>query len=376
MAREKFEDRILSGPIKVACKFDDGSVRYWDTTKEEVVEHIVDIVNDYSSQGYILTLRQLHYQLVKSNWIVNHDTAYKKLGSILDDCRYGGIIDWDAIEDRGRVPWIPYSVNGVDEALKDTIDQFRINRQDEQENVVELWTEKDALSGILRRTTAKYHVKLVVNKGYTSSSAIYNAYERVIEAFKNDQKFVILYFGDHDPSGLDMVRDIKERLILFLSQGRKIHKLNDFEEKLQNWWDAKGYNVYTMVDDGHISQKCGEKLMGGEAHYKYYDEWDYARIKLYLDERDMFKVIPIGLTMEQIKKYSLPPNPTKITDSRADKYIKKFGKTCWEVDALNPKTLTEIVELNIQRNIDINVFNKQIKREKKDLETLKKLLKK
>lgn len=180
MAIEKFEDRKLTGAINVACKYDNGSVRYWTTTKEEVIEHIIDIVNEYADDGYILTLRQLHYQLVKSNWIVNHDTAYKKLGTILDDCRYGGLIDWDAIEDRGRVPYIPYSVTGVENALRDTIDQYRLDRQEGQKGSIELWTEKDALSGILRRTTSKYHIQLVVNKGYTSSTAIYNAYQRIL----------------------------------------------------------------------------------------------------------------------------------------------------------------------------------------------------
>ena len=87
MSKEKFEDRTLSGKVCVTCKFEDGTVRIWDTRKEEVVKHIIDIVDEYSADGYKLTLRQLHYQLVKSNWIVNHDSAYKKLGNILDDCK-------------------------------------------------------------------------------------------------------------------------------------------------------------------------------------------------------------------------------------------------------------------------------------------------
>lgn len=376
MAREKFESRILTGAINVACKFDDGTVRYWNTRKEEVIQHIVDIVEEYSSDGYVLTLRQLHYQLVKSNWIVNHDTAYKKLGNILDDCRYAGIIDWDAIEDRGRVPWIPYSVNNTDEALQDTIDQYRINRQDSQENHIELWTEKDALSGILRRTTSKYHVKLVVNKGYTSSSAIYGAYERVISAIDNGQKFIILYFGDHDPSGLDMVRDINDRLTLFLCNGRKLKNTTDFEEKMELWWDISGNSTFSLLDRGYLSDKCFDKLNNSDNPHEYYDEYEAGRVRMFLEEKDLFKIVPIGLTMDQIKKYKLPPNPTKLTDSRADKYIKKFGKTCWEVDALNPKTLTQIVETNIQANIDIDLFNEQIDREEKDIVKLKKLLKK
>lgn len=318
MAREKFENRALTGNVKVTCKFDDGTVRIWETRKEEVIEHITDIVNEYASEGYILTLRQLHYQLVKSNWIVNHDSAYKKLGNILDDCKYAGIIDWNNIEDRGRVPYIPYYVIDVEDALNDTIKQYRIDRQEGQKTCIELWTEKDALSGILKRTTQKYHIQLVVNKGYTSSSALYGAYQRYVKRIQNDQMITILYFGDHDPSGLDMVRDIRERLTFMFTNGRY----------------ASSYDFNEDTIDSH------------------------------------FNIIPIGLTMQQIKQFDLPPNPTKLTDSRANKYIKKFGKTCWEVDALNPQTLTSIVEKNIREQIDMSLFEEMLEKEQSEIKVL------
>jgi hypothetical protein len=317
--REKFEDRRLTGQINVACKYDDGTVRYWTTTKEEVVEHIVQIVEEYEAEGYVLTLRQLHYQLVSNNWIVNHDTAYKKLGDILDDCRYAGIIDWEAVEDRGRVPHLLYQVDSVTEALEDTVEQYRRNRQEGQEKEVELWTEKDALSGILKRTTEKYQIRLVVNKGYTSSSAIYRAYQRVLKTILYGRQFVILYFGDHDPSGLDMVRDISDRLFFMLSNGR--------------------YSS-TFEDSG-------------------------------IDLSEALRIVPIGLTKKQINQYNLPPNPTKLTDSRAKKYISKHGRTCWEVDALKPQTLTAIVESHIQNEIDMDLYNLMMETEAADIENLR-----
>jgi len=320
MSKERFEKRTLSGKVTVTCKFEDGTIRIWDTRKEEVIQHIVDIVDEYSADGYVLTLRQLHYQLVKSNWIVNHDSAYKKLGNILDDCKYAGVIDWDNIEDRGRQPYLPYYVRDVEHALNDTIEQYRINRQKGQQTYIELWTEKDALSAILKRSTEKYHIQLVVNKGYTSSSAIYNAYQRCVRQIKSGQRVVILYFGDHDPSGLDMIRDIRQRLELMLRQGEHYEDL-------------------------------------------FYDTGNE------IDER--FEVLPIGLTMEQIKKYNLPANPTKLTDSRANKYIRRFGKTCWEVDALNPKTLTSIVETNIQKIIDLKQYSKMMKEEESGVKELR-----
>lgn len=319
--REKFEDRRLTGNINVACKFDDGTVRYWNTTKQEVVQHIIEIVDEFSEDGYVLTLRQLHYQLVSNNWIVNHDSAYKKLGNILDDCKYAGIIDWAAIEDRGRVPYLPYWVRDVEHSLNDTIDQYRVDRQKGQDNYIELWTEKDALSGILKRTTEKYHVHLVVNKGYTSSSAIYGAYQRYVDHINKQQRVIILYFGDHDPSGLDMVRDIRERLTFMFFNG-----------------------------------EYGASFANEE------------------EVQDVLTVIPIGLTKAQIRQYDLPPNPTKLTDSRATKYIQQHGKTCWEVDALSPRILTDIVEHHIRENINIPKYEAMIDEETEGIERLRKIV--
>jgi hypothetical protein len=318
MSIEKFEDRRLRGAISVVCKLDDGSIRRWTTKKETVVEQIVEIVDYFSSLGHKLTLRQLHYQFVSRNWIVNHITAYKKLGKILDDCRYGGIIDWDAIEDRGRSTQVAYYEHGIPEALKRTVDAYRLDRQLGQENHVEVWTEKDALSAILGKVTRKYGIGLAVNKGYTSSSAIYDAYERFCYKINEGRRVTILYFGDHDPSGLDMIRDVRERLEFMFGNGQGI------------------YN-------------------GG---------WSY-----------MFRVHPIGLTMKQIKKYNLPPNPAKTTDSRSAAYIQEFGQESWEVDALNPVDLVKIVEDNILDNIDIETYNEVLAQEEKDIAVLNKFIK-
>lgn len=321
MGVEKFKDSKLVGTLNVACKFDDGSVRYWNADKATVVEHIRRIVDEYIDDGYRLTLRQLHYQFVANvPGYVNHDTAYKKLGNILDDCRYGGIIDWDAIEDRGRVPQLLYWVRDIHHALTDTVEQYRLNRQKGQENNVELWSEKDALSGILSRSTEKYHINLVINKGYTSSTAAHRAYNRFAEQISNGNRVTILYFGDHDPSGLDMVRDIRERLTYFFLNG-------DYD----------------------------------------FHEWQI---------QENFKVVHIGLTMGQIKQYKLPPNPTKLTDTRSPKYIQKFGKTCWEVDALKPQVLTALIEKHIKEEIDIDLYNRVMKEEAGHVIELGKIVKK
>lgn len=312
--KERFERRLLAGKLNVTCKYEDGSKRIWSAKKEDVVQNIIRIVEDYSEQGYKLTLRQLHYQLVGHDpSYVNHQTAYKKLGVILDDCRYAGVIDWDAIEDRGRVPKLPYWAHDIKDALSDTINSYRLDRQKGQYNHVEVWTEKDALSGIFSRTTSKYHVRLCVNKGYTSSSAIYSAYSRFAKILNEQREVTILYFGDHDPSGLDMVRDVYERL-------------------------------------GHMFEN---------GHRLDHPEWETC-----------FRVVHMGLNMEQIKKYKLPPNPAKTTDTRSGAYIKEFGHQSWEVDALKPTVLTEILEANIIEQINLNKYKRMLDQEAKDIKKL------
>lgn len=179
------------------------------------LETINSIIVSYQKQGYKLTLRQLYYQLVSRGLIPNKVQEYAKLSTLLTKGRMAGVVDWEAIEDRLRRPYLPYWVIDVADALTDTIDHYRLNRQEDQKVYVEVWVEKDALSGVLKRITGKYHVNLMVNRGYSSTTAMYDAYVRISTQQDLGKKCYILYLGDHDPSGLDMVRDIRERLETF-----------------------------------------------------------------------------------------------------------------------------------------------------------------
>ena len=266
------------------------------------LQTINEIIEEYVDQGYRLTLRQLYYQLVSRDIVPNQQKEYKKLSSLLVKGRMAGYVDWDAIEDRLRKPFIPYWSNGKRDALNDTIEQYRLNRQRGQETYVELWVEKDALSGVLQPVTAEYHVRLMVNRGYSSCSAMYDAFNRFHGS--GADRNVILYLGDHDPSGLDMIRDIQERL-------------NEFGTSLE--------------------------------------------------------VRHIALTMEQIDEYNPPPNPAKVTDPRSGNYIDEFGAVSWEVDALDPPTLHELVRHNIESLIDLDLYLSVIDQEEDDKTTLRKL---
>lgn len=181
-------------------------------TNKARLDEINSIIDEYAEAGYKLTLRQLYYQLVSRDIIPNKQTEYAKLSTLLVKGRMAGIVDWKAIEDRLRKPFVPYWVSNITDAIDDTVSQYRLDRQKNQDVYIELWVEKDALSGVLKRITSHYHINLMVNRGYSSCSAMYEAYNRLLEQQEDGKKIVILYLGDHDPSGLDMVRDIRDRL--------------------------------------------------------------------------------------------------------------------------------------------------------------------
>lgn len=118
---------------------------------------------------------------------------------------------------------------------------------------------------------------------------------------------VILYLGDHDPSGLDMVRDIRNRL-------------NEFD-------------------------KYG--ILPGK-----------------------FEVNHIALTTEQVYKYQPPENFAKLKDPRAKGYVEEFGNKSWECDALNPQTLTALLKTEIENLIDVNLYKNVVSKEESMIQML------
>lgn len=361
--REKFKGVNIKGNISI--KMDDAK-GVWNAEKSVIIANMVRICEEYDREGYTLTLRQLYYQLVARDVIPNHDKVYKKISSIKDDAVYGGLIDWDIFEDRGRVPFTPYFEDGVVEALEKTVEYYRLDRQRNQTDRVEVWTEKDAISSILKRITNVYGVTLVVNKGYTSSTAIYGAYRRFLEYIENGAKIKILYFGDHDPSGLDMVRDIEERLLFMFCNGEAFSW--NFNERIDRWWNENDYKVYDVCNFGDKYEKVAGLMrpdISDSESEKLYELFEDGRKRMYLKENGIFEVIQVGLTMEQIKEYNPPYNPAKITDPRAGAYIAEFGRVSWEVDALKPKVMEKIVRTAIEQNIDMLAY-RSIKEQEQD----------
>lgn len=288
-----------------------------------MLQKVNDIIEEYQENDYVLTLRQLYYQLVSRDVIPNKVQEYSKLSILLKEGRMAGYVDWEAIEDRLRTAEKPSSWNDPTQIIKACIRSYQKDRQDNQQKYIEVWVEKDALSGVLERVTRPYHIPIMVNRGYSSATAMYAAFNRFNKAYKSGKSTLVLYLGDFDPSGKDMLRDIEKRISEF------------------------------FIGD-----------------YQIEDDVSHSRV---LEEFN-FKLSPIALTEHQIRMYNPPPNPAKITDPRAAHFIKTYGASSWEVDALRPEVLSDILEKHIMNNMDIEEYNKILEQEKADITRITNLL--
>jgi len=304
---------------------------------------INSIIEEYQAQGYKLTLRQLYYQLVSRDYVPNSPSEYGKLSKILTEGRMGGEVDWDAIEDRVRVPKRLPLFTDPKEILNAAHDQYRRNPMATQNVYIEVWVEKDALSGVLERVTNKYRINILVNRGYSSVSAMYDSYKRIVEQMLMGNRCYILYLGDHDPSGKDMIRDIDSRLKEFLLEDEELYNHVYGEEEL-----ALSSELQDELEGLYYHDEDCYDMTDGDDH-KYF-LWKNAFVKHH------FKIDAIALSWDQIQQYTPPPNPAKIDDPRAKGYIEQYGEYSWEVDALKPQVLNQILTDAIEALIDKSKF--------------------
>lgn len=135
-----------------------------------VIRQANAIIEDYESQGYDLTLRQLYYRFVSKGLIPNKDTEYKKLGSIINDARLAGLIDWNRITDRTRNLRQNSHWDSPQSIVETCSRQFQFDKWKDQKEYVEVWVEKDALVGILEQACEPLDVPYFSCRGYTSQS--------------------------------------------------------------------------------------------------------------------------------------------------------------------------------------------------------------
>lgn len=181
----------------------------------KLIELINQVVDEYSSQGYELTLRQTYYQLVARGYIPNNERSYKNIGNLINDGRLAGLIDWHSITDRTRNLRRNSHWTTPSSVIESAMYSYMLDKWEGQPNYVEVWVEKDALVDIVGQACGGIDTPFFSCRGYTSQSEMWAAVQRFIRQNRIRDNCFIIHLGDHDPSGIDMTRDIQERLWMF-----------------------------------------------------------------------------------------------------------------------------------------------------------------
>lgn len=258
-----------------------------------------EIIEEYRQYEIKLTLRQLFYQFVHRKHLPNNPRSYKRLGNIINDGRLSGLIDWSAIEDRLRKLERNNHWDSPEEIVRLVAEQYAIDKWAEQPLRMECWIEKDALVGVIETVCKDLDIDWFACRGYVSQSVQYDAGKRIARYIQGGQRVVILHLGDHDPSGVDMSRDNRTRLHMFS-------------------------RFYTTKE---------------------------------------LEIRRIALNMSQIEELDLPPDPAKASDSRFENYSREHGDGSWELDALDPRYMRNLIEAEVLAERDPDIWEEAVARE-------------
>lgn len=320
----------------------------------DLIEIAVGIIEGYEAQGYKLSLRQLYYQLVSKNVVPNTEQSYKRIGNIISDAREAGLVDWDMIEDRNRNTITPSHWDSPAQIVDVCARTYRIDKWATQPAFCEVMVEKQALEGVLEPVCNELDIPFTSNKGYSSATMMYNTGQKLMLEFRmrcqraglwrdewdehrrpniacaewmadnglveerlplrlTDKAkedgwpvIVVFYMGDHDPSGIDMTRDVADRL-------------------------------------------------------KMFSDWSPIEVRR------------LALNMPQIEELNPPENPAKMTDSRAASYVAQFGESSWELDAVEPGALAQLVRDAVETVRDEDLWAEAEAREARERATLKEI---
>jgi hypothetical protein len=297
-----FEGYKMSRQQYQTFRFTDESLR--------MISVINRIIADYQEQGFTLTIRQIYYQLVshdefrvKYKWTgkawrrdpngtINAEPNYDALCYLANKARLAGLMDWEAIEDRTRNFVLRTRWETGKDILRAATDSWHMDMWRDQRARVFVIVEKDALVGVLQPTCRRLDVPILAARGYPSVSVLREFVVGDILPADEAQDIIVIHLGDHDPSGIDMTRDLRERIELF-AEGRPVD------------------------------------------------------------------LVRIALTMKQIRDQNPPPNPAKTTDTRFRDYQKEFGDESWELDALSPSYLADLLANKINEYRDEDIWEAQ-----------------
>lgn len=269
-----------------------------------------------------ITLRGVFYRVVSAGAVDKTDAGYDLIGRELLKLRRARVIPYDQITDGTR--WInkPDSYDDLEQMLEDAAASYRRDLWRSQAAEVQIYSEKEAISGVILPVTRRWDVTLGIARGYSSETFAWSVAQSIIGAARRGKTEVYVYqLGDHDPSGVDAWRAFRASICGFLlEEHRAVHDYLVSEGRLPPGDRPDAY---------HFDSETTCVFTAGEA------------IATAFFER-------LAVTGHQIAGLGLPTRPTKPTDSRAP----GFNGRSVEVDAIPPTELRRITEEAITAHID------------------------
>lgn len=213
----------------------------WTKFQQGKLKKVLEVLNELEDYKP-LTLRQIYYQLVGKGYIDNSVSQYGMLSQLIKWARIDGYIEWEDIEDRVRSMhdlrgWIS-DESFIRQEINGFLEGYRRDFLQSQTKYIEVWVEKDALSSIFTKVATDYSVPVVVCRGFSSVTFLNEFKERISDYQDEGKEVIMLYFGDFDPSGMEMLESMK----ITLEQELKVTGV-EFKRVGLNKSDIARYNL-------------------------------------------------------------------------------------------------------------------------------------
>lgn len=155
------------------------------------------------------TSRFIFYRASALQIVPKTTSGYRAVQRELALMRERGDLPFAWIVDNTRWQRKPHTHNDIESFLAESARLYRRDMWNHSDVYVEVWCESDSVAGALMPVTYEFDVPLMVVRGYTSTTFAHSAAKHIE---RDGRPAFLYYFGDHDPSGLDIERNLKEKL--------------------------------------------------------------------------------------------------------------------------------------------------------------------
>jgi hypothetical protein len=204
---------VVSAAVYEACP-----IKGPRRTKAEIDE-IKAAIKAILKADHPMTVRQVFYQLVTRDVIEKTEEQYQgTVIRLLTEMRVNDELSFDWIVDESRRRRENQTYDNIADAARDTARFYRRNALHACPDYVEIWSEKEALAGIIEDAASDYDVPIIVSKGMPSLTQLYGTAREIERADEAGKQTFIYQFGDHDPSGVLIPKTIRYRLYQLCEQ--------------------------------------------------------------------------------------------------------------------------------------------------------------